>query len=305
MTKSYLLVIVAMVVLASASGAAVWLLRDKLMDAPTPLNTPFGDATAQYDALVQSTGATEEQVRDELNYLVATASVKLNANDTAKRDRLTSECLDAKVLLDLDLVRAYVAKPDDPYVFVAEDRRAWLKELVGDDSSAKNIVAIRKALAKLGGAFERLRQPPEWKVNIEPINGAAPPEMPYLDMLRAASTFMPPTAHPTLRAEPRLPVFSGAEAELLTQLEHYFNLKASRSAFPLEKFPNLYHQGRVLPIPTSLLEYRQAIVNTMAVERKILLPTDNPDKAAIEAVDEVYSHLERFFVAIEQFSAAQ
>lgn len=304
MTKTYMLVLGAMVLLASASGAAVWLLRDRLMDVPTvpKTETPSGD----YDAFVKMLNVDEALVRNELNDLVATASVRLSATDEAKRNRLTNECLDARVLLELDHVRNFVAAASrgerKPYHFVAENRQEWLKELVGDEASPAHILAIRKALAGLSAEFQRLRQPPEWNINIEPQGNAAPPDMPYLDLLRSATKFRPLSEHPTLASDPKIPTFSGADGELLAQLEHFFNTAASRRVFPPEKFTNLYYQGRIVPIPVLLVEHRSAIVGGMNAERKILLPGDDPAPAAVQAVDDVYAHLERFFLAVEQFA---
>jgi len=285
---------VCLAVLA-VGGTVAWLLRDRL--SASSKSVPD---RADYDALVARLGAEEPAVRDELNALICTAG-GLDETDQARRGTLTRDCPDPIVLLEIDHVRSYLRKAArgeaDPFHFVAPDQRGHLKQLFGENPSAEEVLAVRRALARLGAEFEIIRQPPDWKVKIE----GEPVAMPFLDLLREGYEFMPATKHPPLRAEPIIPAFAGTDAELLAHIDQYFNGARARAAFPPEKFPKLYEGGRIPPIPTALADYRQSIQAGIAAEKRILLPSANPGPDAIEAVNDVYDKLERFFAAVEQF----
>src|SRR5687768_4860868 len=105
MTKLTRFLIVAAILGAMGGGAyAAWILRDKLSGGPPPVSAE----RAEYDRLVERLGGDEPVVRDELNWLAATASAPLGATDRAKADALTRECLDPNVLLAIDHVRGFV-----------------------------------------------------------------------------------------------------------------------------------------------------------------------------------------------------
>jgi hypothetical protein len=123
--------------------------------------------------------------------------------------------------------------------------------------------------------------------------------MPFLDLLRAAHEFLPAGQHPESILEPKIPAFAGGEGRLLDQLDLYFNGAQARAAFPPAKFPKLYRDGRIPPIPTALQEYVKEIQEGIRKEKEILVPAGDPDR--IEAVNDVYAKLDRFFAAIIHF----
>jgi len=287
--------VIACLALVAGGGTGMYLLRDRLFTDPKPASD-----RAAYNAMVDRLGGDEPAVRDELNELICTASAPLEATDRVRRRSLTRDCLDPGMLLDIEHVWAFVGAAArgeaDPYHFVAPDQRARLIELAGERPSPEEVLGVRRALARIGAEFDVMRQPPDWTVTVE----GEPVAMPFLDLLREAHEFMPPTKHPPLRPDPRIPAFAGTDAELLAHLEQFFNTLRARAAFPPTKFPNLYRDGRIPPIPTALAEYRPLIRAGIAAEKRLLLPA-NPDEEAIEAVDDVFEKLERFFAAIEVF----
>ena len=206
------------------------------------------------------------------------------------------------MLLGIDHVRTFVGpagrREAPAYHFVSDAHRQKLRAVAGDHLSAERVLTVRKALATLGDEFGLIRQPPDWKVNVE---GEAPP-MPFLDLLRAGPLFLPAGQHPTLRADPHVPAFGGPDGELLVQLEQFFNTDRARAAFPPARFPKLYKNGRLPPVPTNLLaDYQKEIEEAVGAEKRILLPGENPDPEGIEAVNDVYAKLGRFFNAVVQF----
>jgi hypothetical protein len=298
MTKLTRFLIVAAILGSMGGGAyAAWLYRDKLSGGPKP-DSP---ERVEYDRLVTHLGGDEPAVRDELNFLISTASAPLGAADRSKADTLTRECLDPGLLLAIDHVRAFVGpagRGEAPaYHFVSDVHRQKLQAIAGDNPSAKRVLAVRRGLAKLGEEFGLIRQPPDWKVNIE---GQAPP-MPFLELLRYGPQFLPAGKHPVPFAEPRIPAFAGPDGELLVQLEQFFNTKQARAALPSDKFPKLYQNGRIPPIPTNLFDYQKQMEEGVAAEMRVLLPGENPDPEGVQAVTDVYGKLERFFTAVVQF----
>jgi hypothetical protein len=281
--------------LAGGAGAA-WLLRDRLGDAPKA-----DPQRAEYDALVARLGGNEPAVRDELNDLIGSASAPLDAADQTRVNSLTRECLDPKALLEIGHVQAFLAPAlwgeARPFHFVGDAHKARLRAVAGDNPSPEQVLAVRKALARLGAEFALIRQPPDWRVTIE---GEAPP-LPFLDLLREGPRFLPYTRHPELQPEPLVPAFSGADAELLAQLDLFFNGARARAAFPPDKFPKLYVHGRIPPIPTALGEYTKEIDAACQIEMFTLLPVANPDPEGLENVNDVYSKLDRFLTAVIEF----
>jgi hypothetical protein len=285
----------AALLLAGGAGAA-WLLRDHLTDAPKP-----DPRRAEYDAFVAHLGGDELAVRDELNALASSASGKMDPADQARANALTRECLDPKTLFEIEHVRQFASLAPrgeaSPYHFVSGEQKARLAAIAGENPSAERVVALRKALAKLADEFERIRQPPDWNVNVE---GEAPP-MPFLELLREGHQFLPAGTHPELRPDPRIPAFAPADAELLAQLDRFFNGARARAAFPPGKFPRLYVNGRIPSIPTALDEYRKQVAVAIGAEMTILTPEENPDPGKVEAIDDTYGKLGRFLEAVAEF----
>jgi hypothetical protein len=254
-----------------------------------------------YDAVVGKFGGDEPAVRAELNALATTSSATRDPTDLARANALTRECLDPNVLLDIGEVRSFLeaARRGESvaFRFVSDAHRDRLREIAGDDPSPGRVLDVRRSLARLAAEFEAIRQPPDWSVKVE---GDVVP-MPFLDLLREGHEFLPAGLHPDLAAGPRIPAFSGAEGELLDQLDRFFNGKRARAAFPPEKFPKLYRNGRIPPIPTALAEYAKEIKDTVSAEKLILLPVANADPDGVEAVDDVYAKLDRFLAAVMHF----
>jgi hypothetical protein len=295
MTKLTRFLIVAAIFGLLGGGAyAAWRLRDRAK--------PVSPERAEYDRFVARLGGDEPAIRDELNFLISTASAPLGPADRAKADRLTRECLDPNVLLEIEHVRTLVGIPGDlpAYYFVGDAHRRQLRAVAGDNPSAEKVLASRKALAILGEQFGLIRQTPDWKVEVVEKD-AQPPPMPMLDLLRSGHTFLPPGKHPALRAEPRIPAFAAGDGELLVQLEQFFNTPQTRAALPPGKYPKLYRDGRIPPIPTNLFDYQKEMEAAVAAEMRILLPGDSPAPEGVENVTDVYSRLERFFTAVVQF----
>jgi hypothetical protein len=303
MTKLTRFLTVAAVLGGLGGGTyAAWLLRDKF----TAGLAPVSPERAEYDQLVTRLGGDESAVRDELNWLIATASAPLATADRAKADALTRECLDPNTLVAIEHVRGFVGPVNRgetlAYHFVGSTHRDKLRAVAADSPSPERVLAVRKALAALGEEFGLIRQPPDWKVSIEETKGEPPP-MPFLDLLRSASQFLPLGKHPALRPEPHIPAFAGPDGELLVQLEMFFNTPQARAALPPTKFPKLYVNGRIPPLPTNLDEYQKDMEEGVGREMRILLPAEDPDQEGIKAVTEVYAHLERFFTAVVRFEA--
>jgi hypothetical protein len=295
--KSSHLVIVSAAVLVMVGGAAAaWLLRDRPAHAAKP-----DPRRAEYDALVARLGGDEPAVRDELNWLVSTASARLDAADRVKVNALTRECLDPTTLLAIGHVQKFVGsagRGEAPaYHFVDAEHRARLAALAGEHPSPERVLGLRRALARLGAEFGMIRQPPDWHRDIM----GEPPPMPFLDLLEDGSRFLPTSRHPELRPDPCVPSFAAPDAELLAHLELYFNGARARAAFPADKFPKLYANGRIPSIPRALSEYTKEIATGIDAEKLILVPGENPDPEAVEAVNDTFGLLDRFFTAVVQF----
>ena len=288
-----LVILTCFVLLASGAGAA-WIFRDRL----TPAHQP-GEPRADYDAFVECLGGDEPAVRDELNELICTATASMEPADKTKAHALTLDCLDVRVLLDIGHVQAFLASRGEgmAYHFVNEEHRSRLRLIAGDRPSPQKVLAVRQALAMLGNEFATLRQPPEFKLTVE---GASPPAMPFLAILRDSHLFMP-GQQPVQRDKARIPSFSSADGELLVQLERFFNSNLLQKALPATKYPKLYRNGRMPALPANLVEYKSEIGEAVLDEKRLLLPGETPDPEGVEAVNEVYSKLERFFSAIVSF----
>jgi len=281
------------VLLAGGAGAA-WMFRDRLSHKHPP-----HPARGDYDAMVERLGGNEPEVRTELNLLATTASAPRDAADQARANALTRECLDPSALLDIGQVRTFVTAlargEHAPLHFVSEAHRNRLQEVAGKDPAPEKVLAIRKALAKLSDEFEFIRHPPDWSVEIE----GNKPLLPFLDLLKEGPEFLPLGQHPSLMAVPRIPAFAGADGELLDQLERFFNGARARAAFPPAKFPKLYRDGRIPPIPTALGEYITEIEKGIIAEKKELVQIGDPER--VEAVNDVYAKLDRFLSAVIRF----
>lgn len=291
MTKPILTLLASVALIAAGAGAA-WLLRDHWHDGPKPA----GDA--EYLAFQERLGGAEPALRWELNTLAATTSAPLASADRDRVHALTRECLDARVLLEIGHVREFVAVTARgevlPYHFLSEGDRDRLRSLVGDEPSAERILAVREALSNLGAEFGVIRQPPDWNVKIE---GEKPP-MPFLDLMGDASRLRTAAGHPAILGGAKVPAFSAPEVELIAVLDDFFNRPAARAAFPAATFPLLYRNGRLPPVPDLGL-YKEAIQNGIRIEKLVLLPGEKTDPDQVEAIDEIFGRLERFFEAVE------
>ncbi|HKB03124.1 MAG TPA: hypothetical protein VKD90_12940 [Gemmataceae bacterium] len=297
MNKSSHLVIVSAAVLFMVGGAgAAWMLRDRPAHDAKP-----DPKRVEYDAFVAGLGGDEPAVRDELNWLVSTASARLDAADRLKVHGLTRECLDPLTLLAIGHVQRFVGSAArgeaSAFHFVDAEHRARLAALAGEHPSPDRVFAVRRALARLATEFGMIRQPPDWHREVM----GEPPPMPFLDFLEDGSRFLPTSRHPELRPDPRVPAFAAPDAELLAHLELYFNGARARAALPADRFPRLYVNGRIPSIPRTLVEYTKEIAAGIDVEKLILVPGENPDPEAVEAVNETFGLLDRFFTAIVQF----
>jgi hypothetical protein len=296
MNKRTRLTVASVILLVGGAGAA-WALRDRFSEPPK--RHPARD---DYDAMVARLGGDEPAIRDELNFLASTASAKRDAADQTRANALTRECLDPNTLLDIGHVRSFVGDAAQgrsaTFHFVGDAHRKRLRELVGDEPSAEKVLATRQSLAKLAAEFRAIRLPPTWNINIE---GEDKPRLPFLDLLREGRDFHPAGQHPSLRDDPRIPAFAGADGELLDQLDRFFNGQRARAAFPSAKFPKLYRDGRIPPIPTALSEYRQEIHAAMEAEKPNIFPVERPVPGALQAIDEVYAELDQFFAAVIEF----
>jgi hypothetical protein len=299
MSKLTRFLTVAVILGCLGGGAyAAWVFRDQLSGG----SKSERPERAEYDQFVARLGGDEPAIRDELNYLVATASAPLAAADRSKADALTRECLDPNVLLDIEHVRTFLGPAGPAYHFVGEAHRKKLQAIAGDNPSPERVLAVRKALYALGEEFSLIRETPTWSVKIDVLEkGAEVPKLPFLDLLRSGSTFLPFGKHPVLREDPRVPAFAGPDGELLVQLERFFNTPQAKAALPPDKFPKLYVDGRIPPIPTNLFDYQKEMEAAVAAEMPILLPIDPPDPDGVKNLNEVYGHLERFFTAVVRF----
>jgi len=287
-------VICAFVVLLAGGAGATWMLRDRLSHKPPP-----HPARGDYDAMVERLGGNEPELRVELNLLATTASAPRDPADQARANALTRECLDPNTLLEIGQVRAFVAAAargeGNAFHFVSEAHHNRLQEIAGKNPTSEKVLAVRKSLARLSDEFEFIRHPPDWSVKIE----GDKPLLPFLDLLKEGPEFLPLGEHPTLMAVPRIPAFAGADGELLDQLDRFFNGPRARAAFPPAKFPKLYRDGRIPPIPTALGDYTTEIEKGVIAEKRELVPFGDPEHA--EAVNDVYAKLDRFLSAIIRF----
>jgi hypothetical protein len=296
MNKRTRLTVASVILLVGGAGAA-WALRDRFSDPPKR-----HPARGDYDAMVAKLGGDEPAIRDELNFLASTASAKREPADQTRANSLTRECLDPNTLLEIGHVRSFVGDAaqgkSSAFHFVSDAHRKRLRELVGDEPSTVKVLWARRSLANLAAEFQAIRLPPTWSVNVE---GEDKPRLVFLDLLREGRDFHPAGQHPNLPGDPRIPAFAGSEGELLDQLDRFFNGPRARAAFPPAKFPKLYRDGRIPPIPTALAEYRQEIHAAMEAEKPNIFPVEKPVPGALEAIDDVYAELDQFFAAIIEF----
>lgn len=289
------LLFVAPVVMLACGAGAAWLLRDRLCDAPRPASD-----RADYDALVEQLGGDEPAIRDELNELLCTSSATFTREDRVKINALTRECLDVRALIQIAHSREFLNARGKgmAYHFVSSDHRDRLRVIAGDRPTPERVLAIRKALASVAEGFGVIRQPPDWSVKVQ---GGTPPPMPFLELLRDTHEQFPTSTLPELRANPRVPAFSGSDGELLVQLERFFNSPIAKAAFPPSRFGKLYQNGRIPPIPTMIVDEREKLGEAVVAEQRILLPEDERDPDSVQALNEVYARLERFLSAIANF----
>jgi hypothetical protein len=293
-----LLLICSSLILIAGVSVAAWTLKKEMSS-----QLPSQEATALpgYEAFVEKFGGDEKGLRGELQYMLIHNSAPLSAADQSKINKLTGELTSAASLLDIDHTRRFVeVSTIDPlpiYHFVGDTKSGALRTLMGENATPEQVLKVQKALGKLSIEFETFRETPDWKVEVEEKDGAQV-KLPFLDLLRSASEFMPANQHPSLRAEPKLPIFAGTDAELLSQLDRFFNSPRGLAAFPKSKFPNIYQGDRIQPIPP-LSHYRPQIIAGLVEDKKLLLPEKNVRPEGVEAVEEVFSKLEQFFQAID------
>jgi hypothetical protein len=291
-----LLIPVACIALLVGGASGTWLLRHRLTDAPKTHSV-----RDEYDEMVARLGGDEPAIRNELNDLASTSSATRVAADQTRSNALTRECLDPAKLLEIGYVREFVGiarrGQGNPFHFVSTAHRDRLSAIAGENPKPERVLAVRKALADLAAELELIRQPPDWSIKIE----GEPTPMPYLDLLREGYEFLPVGKHPVLRGDPRIPAFVAGDGELLEQLDRFFNGERARTAFPPAKFPKLYVDGRIPPIPTAMASYREQIDEGEIREMRIILPAKDPEPDAVEAVNDVYAKLDRFLDAIGAF----
>lgn len=253
-----------------------------------------------YEAFVERLGGDEPAVRDELNELICTASATLDPADRARVNALKGECLDANVLLEIGHVQLLVANRGEgmAYHFVGAEHHARLRAVAGDHPSAERVIAIRKGLAQIAAGFELVCQPPDWSIKIE---GEGSPPLPLLNVLSETHRFFPANEHLSLRMNPRVPAFSATDAELLAQLDRFWNGANVRAALPPARFAKLYRNGRIPPIPSAIGDYQEEFGAAVVAEQRILLPEEQPDPEGVQALNEVYGRLEQFLSAIVTF----
>jgi hypothetical protein len=293
---SRFLIVVAILGGLGGGAVAAWVFRDRLAGGPAAVDPE----RVEYDRFVSRAGAPEADVRDELNFLITTASAPLGAADRAKADKLGRHCLDPRELYTIDHVHELIAGEPGPYHFVGPTHREKLKAIAGEKPTPERVLAVRRALAALSGEFALIRQAPDWKIDVQEKD-ASPPPMPYLDLLRSASEFLPAERHPELWAEPHVPAFAAGDGELLVQLEQFFNTPRAKAAFPPARFQKVYVNGRVPAVPTNLFDYKPQIEEAVGQEIRILLPGENPHPEMAEAVRDVFGRLQRFFTAVVTF----
>jgi hypothetical protein len=278
-----------------AAGMATILIRKQLADSPG-----HASERADYDTLVERLGGDEPAVRDELNELVGTTSVTLDPADRAKVNALKHECLDAKVLLAIGHTQLFVASRGEgmAYHFVGAEHHKVLRAIAGDYPSAERVIAIRKGLAQIAEGFDIVCQPPDWSIKVE---GEGSPPLPILILLSETHRSFPPGEHLALRTNPRVPAFSATDAELLIQLERFWNGANVRAVLTPDRYPKLYKNRRISPIPTAIAEYQEEFGAAVLAEQHILLPGEQPDPEGVQALNEVYGRLEQFLSAIVTF----
>jgi hypothetical protein len=286
--------LLVLVVVASATAAI--LLHDRASD-----DSPANVERAEYDALVANLGGDEPAIRSEFNDLLCTASATLDSTDRVKVNALKRECLDARELLAIRHLQQFIADRDEgmAFHFVGAEHRNRLRLLAGDHLSPERVIAIRESLAYVAQGFAAICQPPDWSLEVE---GDSPPPLPILDLLRDAHRAFPTSELQSLRANPRVPAFSGGDGELLVELDQFFNGPNAKAAFSASRFPNLYVNGRIPAIPTAIAEYKKEIADAVLAERRILLPGDPPDPDGVQALNEVYGRLELLLSAIAAFA---
>ena len=282
-------------VLVSA-GTAIVVVRRQAADSPG-----HASERADYDALVERLGGDEPAVRDELNELVGTTSATLDPADRAKVNALKHECLDARILLAIGHLQLFVASGGEgmAYHFVGAEHHNALRAIAGDYPSAERVIAIRKALAQIAEGFDIVCQPPDWSIKVE---GEGSPPLPILNVLSEVHRFFPPGDHLALRINPRVPAFSANDAELLIQLDRFWNSANVRAVLPPGRYPKLYKNGRIPPIPTTIADYQEEFGAAVIAEQRILLPDEKPDAEGVQALNEVYGRLEQFLSAIVTFA---
>jgi hypothetical protein len=184
------------------------------------------------------------------------------------------------------------------YHFVGAEHHNMLRAIAGDNPSAERVIAIRKALAEIAAGFNIVCQPPDWSIKVE---GEGSPPLPILNVLSEAHRSFPPGERLALRPNPRVPAFSATDAELMIQLDRFWNGAGVRAVLPPGGYPKLYKNGRIPPIPTMIADYQEEFGAAVLAEQRILLPEDQRDPEGVQALNEVYGRLEQFLSAIVTF----
>lgn len=296
--KNVLLIVVLLVIPIGATVGGYFTYFRKT----TATESSVIDRRDDYTKWITEIKADDAQVRAELLELITTTKVALSDADKAKIAKLTFNVDDVQTLLQIEFVGEFVTNASlgktEVFAFLTPEEQIPLKALLGPKPTPTEVRNFRSHLAALASEFNKLRQKPDWNVE---VSGEEKVDLPMLDMLREGYEFLPADQHPVLKLNPTLGVFTRADAEMVLQLDRYFNGPRAKAAFPPSRFSRVYTGNHMATIPMGLIEYAKEIQTAIDAEKKMLLPGEKPPQKAIEAVNDVFANLERFLSVVYGF----
>jgi hypothetical protein len=291
------LIIGASLSLLISAGAAVWMVRESINDAPK-----FNAVETDFDAMCLRLGVDADWGRQELALMLGSNRAKVSTDDQTKIEALPREVNDYKKLMEVahanEFAKTAGVVDAAAYHFVSEGQRKHFTMAFTAFPKPERVLQARKELSPLSELFYQLRLKPDWNIEIESKDEKEITKLPMIEFIASGFNLFAETKIIRLSGDGKFPAFSGIEGELLEQLEAYFNSPKAREAFPQNLFPKLYVDGRMAALPNFEPADREMVRKRIAHEKSNIHPTDPPEMVA--EVKKIFDRLEDLLNAIEK-----